>query len=1207
MPPIEDPITPPEDPLPPTEPPEGDPTPVPVDPPGTGDIVEPPWSIDPGDPSTPPDTTCHLLATVAPVVYPNGEVFPGAHIYEVFGFGARGAVMPGDFSYILGTPAVDPIEAAGSDTVTVPLGRDVEPSWALVIVPTRPAGGGSPLFNPLMVWSAWRQTPDINRGDLQKALGWWSRLAASVPLADRPRHIVWWDSEESASWSCLAPIAAIYQDIQTLFDATFTTMFTTQDMPRSLPDYLTRDYAHTPTSNGAKVVTLYDADGVVDTCHNPLTANVVGDGTGQIELAVNGSNTMASGVVGDPVTLRVMPDQRYPYPASGYVDHGDGSEQNWSAQVLGGVWAGTKTFDEAGTYKLRAVQQTPWGEVRSNYVTVHIAPEAATDGALIMVNNSVGMVNVTVGAAAALKVIHNTAYASPYTGTVYHGDGTTQAWTVVAPNPSWTGSKTWSAVGTYEVTVDLTRSGTDPIPGNTVIVNVLPAAPTDDPPTVTWVEPLGGGTITRKARLEVEATDDRRIDRVEFFADGAYIGTVYTPYDGADGYYMDWDTRSQANGQYTLQAVAYDSAGQYDSDSIVVSIANALADSTKIWTATKQSYGGNTIKALEALVDVAPPATPETTYRLDVTAHTPGDVLPTVENLGIDFCHLPLRKRIALTAPRSISDETGNGVLLEANQVRLALYLTPMLSLLEHQTNSEKVVALVAVRGDVASLTERQPSSGLNPESGYTGIPTVQDSGDAGDDESDELTDEEKDQIAQWLSEGRIYALTQSPHKILRLSDANAFEVVWDFGKAYETWADTAGVRSDPPLTNSWYGATGASTVEGYPYWGPEQDPDDWVPVDMAPMGDKLLVAMNAVDGSRGIILVLDTTAFPEDPAEAAAAYYLADPDKMPYYISLAPFGPLSIDAVETERPKLGTKASMEQRIIGDVGSMADFLTGLGENPGETKAWFGGARATGGIVLRWDGSNLSIVTTALPEVTALYSDEGWPDTGSETPALGAEGFDAFFGAFFGAPGSSTEATLQYSDTLWVGTKAGRVYRIDGDTVTLELETGADSITAIRRFAYDFSADELKRIGTVPNFAIDRQGDGYLYVLADDGTIWRRNHEDNAENAWVLVRTLTSPAYATGLGLYRSMWFSGSVFVGGPGSTQVHRWDQTEWARALTLDPLKATGVLCFGKNFSRRLFVGTEVEGRIWEVHLAEADIATEGVQGVALHILETG
>ena len=58
------------------------------------------------------------------------------------------------------------------------------------------------------------------------------------------------------------------------------------------------------------------------------------------------------------------------------------------------------------------------------------------------------------------------------------------------------------------------------------------------------------------------------------------------------------------------------------------------------------------------------------------------------------------------------------------------------------------------MRGDVASLTERQPSGELNPESGYTGIQTVQDSGDTGDDESDELTDEEKDQIAQWLSEG---------------------------------------------------------------------------------------------------------------------------------------------------------------------------------------------------------------------------------------------------------------------------------------------------------------------------------------------------------------------------------------------------------------------------------------------------------------------
>ena len=452
---------------------------------------------------------------------------------------------------------------------------------------------------------------------------------------------------------------------------------------------------------------------------------------------------------------------------------------------------------------------------------------------------------------------------------------------------------------------------------------------------------------------------------------------------------------------------------------------------------------------------------------------------------------------------------------------------------------------------------------------------------------------------------GRIYALTQSPHKILRLSDANAFEVVWDFGKAYETWADTAGCG---PTRHSRTPGMAPQALHhgGYPYWGPEQDPDDWVPVDMAPMGDKLLVAMNAVDGSRGIILVLDTTAFPEDPAEAAAAYYLADPEKMPYYLSLAPFGPLSIDAVETERPKLGTKASMEQRIIGDVGSMADFLTGLGENPGETKAWFGGARATGGILLQWDGANLSLVTSDLPELrpstATRLAGHRRRDTGP-----GRRGLRRLLRGLLWRARQQHRGHSAVRDTLWVGTKAGRVYRIDGDTVTLELETGADSITAIRRFAYDFSSDELKRIGTVPNFAIDRQGDGFLYVLAEDGTIWRRNHASDPASAWANVRTLTSPAFANDIGLYRSMWFSGSVFVGGPGSTQVHRWDQTEWARALTLDPLKATGVLCFGKNFSRRLFVGTEAGGRIWEVHLAEADIATEGVQGVALHILETG
>lgn len=76
------------------------------------------------------------------------------------------------------------------------------------------------------------------------------------------------------------------------------------------------------------------------------------------------------------------------------------------------------------------------------------------------------------------------------------------------------------------------------------------------PPTVTLTSPVNGATAVAPALFTVAATaaDDDGIDRVEFYANGALIGT-----DGAAPYEVQWT--NVAAGDYNITARAYDARG----------------------------------------------------------------------------------------------------------------------------------------------------------------------------------------------------------------------------------------------------------------------------------------------------------------------------------------------------------------------------------------------------------------------------------------------------------------------------------------------------------------------------------------------------------------------------------------------------------------------------------------------------------------------
>jgi hypothetical protein len=307
------------------------------------------------------------------------------------------------------------------------------------------------------------------------------------------------------------------------------------------------------------------------------------------------------------------------------------------------------------------------------------------------------------------------------------------------------------------------------------------------------------------------------------------------------------------------------------------------------------------------------------------------------------------------------------------------------------------------------------------------------------------------------------------------------------------------------------------------------------------------------------------------------------------------------VNCVESERAVLGSAQRLSSGLIN--ATLGSFGTALaGGNLGETRAWFGCTGVTGGLLLEWDGTTLQLVTNEIEEVTALYADVGWwvPSSSTSGEDVTADQYLASLG--FGTTGSSTATTNLYANTLWIGTQAGKVYRYNWSTnvLTEELDTGQFSVTDIRRFAFDMST-------TDDGFSLAAQGDGYLYVTTDPtGLVYRRNHSTTAATAWSIAHDYDVPSSATAMGLWRSRWFSGAVFFGGPGSLRLGRYDKRDWSRAYEFGGAVGTGLIAFPKNSYKRLFVGTESDGHIEEMSLAEADIATEGVLGVGMIYLET-
>jgi hypothetical protein len=161
------------------------------------------------------------------------------------------------------------------------------------------------------------------------------------------------------------------------------------------------------------------------------------------------------------------------------------------------------------------------------------------------------------------------------------------SWINITAGPSGNGNGSVS----YSVAANSStssRSGNLTIAGYGFTVTQAGAQATDStPPTVSLTAPANGSTVSGTITLSASATDNVGVAKVEFYCDGALLGTsVAAPFN------MAQDTTRLSNGSHSMTAKAYDGAGNASTStgtSVNVSNSALPLTGTCIWA---RHFGG---------------------------------------------------------------------------------------------------------------------------------------------------------------------------------------------------------------------------------------------------------------------------------------------------------------------------------------------------------------------------------------------------------------------------------------------------------------------------------------------------------------------------------------------------------------------------------------------------------------------------------------
>lgn len=134
----------------------------------------------------------------------------------------------------------------------------------------------------------------------------------------------------------------------------------------------------------------------------------------------------------------------------------------------------------------------------------------------------------------------------------------------------------------FSTAVDLGAVGFDIYYGNgrvnaaAAVKAALTAAPSDSTaPTVSISSPAASSKVAGLVAIDVAASDNVAVSRVDLM-----LGSLKIASDTTGPYGFSWDSTTVADGNVTLTAYAYDTAGNYSSKAVTVSVANTTTGTT---------------------------------------------------------------------------------------------------------------------------------------------------------------------------------------------------------------------------------------------------------------------------------------------------------------------------------------------------------------------------------------------------------------------------------------------------------------------------------------------------------------------------------------------------------------------------------------------------------------------------------------------------